>query len=290
MKWSRKVVDGIAYYHPAVHLENTDNNAMPIVFIHGVGLRAESWHKQLSVFSKNYRCYAIDMPGHGDSELLAQSTLQLSDFAQAVAHFIEQVIAEPAVIVGHSLGAMTALQTAISYPQVVRGIAAFNAIYDRPNTAAQAVQERAASLLQDVEQNLEQNVADSPISRWFDETQQNCEDAKLCRTCLNESNRLGYARAYSMFAHLRGISATDLATIDVPSLLLTGECDFNSSAQMSQAMANILPNAKAVIVPESRHMTPLTHADTVNTALEAFLSTCQSQAENSPTSTPNIHS
>lgn len=272
INWRRQTANGLAYYCPHSY-ENSDNvgdsDKVPVVFIHGVGLRAESWYRQLPALATDFHCYAIDMPGHGSSELLTAPTLQLSDFSKATADFINHAIGKPAIIVGHSLGAMTALQTAISYPSIVRGVAALNAIYERPNKAAQAVQARAISLLD----NPEQNIADGPIFRWFNNDSQYHDDAELCRMWLTRGNRLGYARAYQMFAHLRGIDRGDLQQLTTPTLLLTGEWDFNSTPEMSQAMAAIIPNANAVIVPESRHMTQLTHANAVNTALTTFLTT-----------------
>lgn len=272
MKWSRKISDGIAYYYSGNDSNNNNDKATPVVFIHGVGLRAESWYQQVTAFEDRYRCYVIDMPGHGESNLLPSPTLTLEDFAEALKTFITNVIGEPAIIVGHSLGAMTALQTAVNYPEAVKGIAAFNAIYDRPDTAAKNVQTRAESLLND----LDQNVTDQPIARWFDGNPQYDNEAELCRSWLNNGNRLGYAQAYRMFAHLRGISAEELQTIRVPALLLTGEMDVNSSPKMSLAMASILTNANAVIVPEARHMTQMTHANAVNAALARFFTQCES--------------
>ncbi len=268
MKWSRKTSDGIAYHYNASN--SVDEKAIPIVFIHGVGLRAESWEQQLAVFGDQYRCFAIDMPGHGDSELLDKPTLTLDDFAEALKNFINNVIGEPAIVVGHSLGAMTALQTAVTYPEVIRGVAALNAIFDRADSAAQKVQSRAESLLD----NLEQNVSDQPIARWFDKDSKYQVQAQMCRDWLDNGNRLGYARAYRMFAYLSGISAAQLQTISIPTLLLTGELDANSSPKMSLAMANIVPDARAVIVPKARHMTQMTHANEVNSALELFFKHC----------------
>ncbi len=278
MKWSRKISDGIAYYCGSKHNDdNSDNgthnnhdNAIPVVFIHGVGLRAESWYQQMNAFDDRYECYAIDMPGHGESDLSPSPTLMLEDFAKALKTFIDKVIGEPAIIVGHSLGAMTALQTVVSYPEVVRGVAALNAIYDRPSNAAQDVQTRAESLLND----LDQNVTDQPIARWFDGNPQYDHEAELCRSWLDNGNRLGYAQAYQMFAHLLGIPAAKLQTITVPTLFLTGELDANSSPKMSLTMASIVPNANAVIVPEARHMTQMTHASAVNAALTRFFAQC----------------
>lgn len=273
MDWPRWTSDGVAYYSNHTNETNSSSNKdkTPIVFIHGVGLRAESWYKQLPVFTEEYRCYAIDMPGHGESDLLPNPNVTLQSFANVLNRFINNVVGKPAIIVGHSLGAMTALQTAVSYPSIIKGVAALNAIYERPDEAIEDVKARAESLLN----NLEQNVTEKPIARWFNGNPKYHKEADLCHKWLNESNRLGYARAYQMFANLRGITSKDLASITVPTLFLTGELDVNSKPEMSSTMADILPNGYAVIVPDSRHMTQMTHSNEVNKVLAAFFAKCE---------------
>lgn len=266
MEWSRKTVNGIAYYDN----DCAGDGSAPVVFIHGVGLRAESWQYQLGGFTNQRRCYAIDMPGHGASDLLPITEINLKHFAAAVSDFINTVVGKPAIIVGHSLGAMTALQLAVSYPALVQGVAALNAIYERSDSAIADVQKRATSLLQ----NMEQDVSARPVERWFVNNPQYQTAADLCRTWLENGNRLGYARAYQMFAQLRGIEPAQLQQIGCPALLLTGELDANSSPEMSEAMADIIPHATAIIVPDARHMTQMTHVDAVNQALANFFKQC----------------
>lgn len=263
MRFQHKQHNGVAYYQQG-------DSGIPVVFVHGVGLRAESWSAQFEYFADydGICCYVIDLPGHGNSELLAQQTLALSDFATVLNHFIEEVIGRPAILVGHSLGAMTVLQTTVSHPQNVLAVAALNAIYNRPTESAKAVQARAESLLAD----LSQDVSSGPIERWFAGNPLYNQQAELCRDWLNNGNRLGYARAYRMFASLTGITADDLASINCPSLFLTGELDFNSSPTMSKEMAAIVSQGQAVIVADSRHMTQMTHAMEVNLALANLFS------------------
>ena len=41
-----------------------------VVFMHGVGARADRWRSNLGPFAEaGYRCLAIDLPGHGPHEL-----------------------------------------------------------------------------------------------------------------------------------------------------------------------------------------------------------------------------
>src|ERR1039458_4064769 len=46
-------------------------DAPPIVFMHGGNLNAHTWDLTCVVLSDRYRCIAVDMRGHGDSEWAA---------------------------------------------------------------------------------------------------------------------------------------------------------------------------------------------------------------------------
>ena len=64
-----KSSNGIAYYKTG--------KGEPIILIHGLGLRAESWMEQINFFKKEFTVYAIDLPGHGKSTVLSQKKIDL---------------------------------------------------------------------------------------------------------------------------------------------------------------------------------------------------------------------
>ena len=53
----------------------------PIIFIHGLGLRAECWFHQIEELKKNHTVYTIDMPGHGKSDLLKDKKVSLKSLS-----------------------------------------------------------------------------------------------------------------------------------------------------------------------------------------------------------------
>lgn len=230
----------------------------PVLLIHGVGLRAEAWNAQISALSEHFQVTAVDMPGHGDSALPAGSSA-LKDYTDAIA----AVLYRPALVVGHSMGAMIALDLAARYPHLVRGVAALNAVFERPSEAAHAVQERAAQL-DGV------TVADpsAPLERWFGNAPS--PERKACKDWLCNVDPAGYRAAYRVFAHENGPSRDALAALTCPALFMTGADEPNSTPEMSLAMADLAPNGRAVILPDAAHMMPMTHAEQVNAALLAF--------------------
>lgn len=253
---------GIAYHRSG----NPDG--IPVVLVHGVGLRSESWYRQIDALQTQYDVFAMDMPGHGESASLNKSPPELADFIDSLAAFIARTVCRPAVIVGHSMGALLALTLSKTHPQLCLGIVAMNAVYQRSAEAREAVQNRAASLREGA-----QTDPTAPVKRWFSDTPsaQDEAHAALCREWLLAADRAGYAAAYTVFAQEDGVASKDLQNLTLPCLFLTGTLDANSTPAMSEAMAACVKHADVVIIHDSRHMTPLTHATAVNQALLGFL-------------------
>lgn len=233
-----------------------------LVFIHGVGLRAEAWGAQIDALSKDFRVVAIDMPGHGDSAALPAEP-SLSDYTKAVATCLE----EPCVVVGHSFGAMIALDLAITYPEQVMGVAALNAIFRRELSAREAVIARAASLDGS-------SVADptAPLERWFGDIPS--LERAACADWLRSVDPAGYKAAYTVFAHSDGPTDAGLKAINCPALFMTGGQEPNSIPAMSRAMAGLVPNGQCAVIDDAAHMMPMTHAADVTVRIASFAKEC----------------
>src|SRR5690349_18429433 len=93
----------------------------PLLFLHGV---TSHWQSSLAVmpaFALRWQLYALDLRGHGRSGR-APGTYRMEDYAADVVAFLRGRVTRPAVIVGHSLGAVIALTVASDAPELVRAI------------------------------------------------------------------------------------------------------------------------------------------------------------------------
>lgn len=248
-----------------------------IVLVHGVGLRAEAWLYQIEALCQNNTVYAIDMPGHGESDLLADDNIGnsagLSEYVAAIAQWIESEINTAVIIMGHSMGSMIALRLAVNYPQLCSGIVALNSVYKRSEQARLAVQLRAKNMLG----NPVLDRVNMPVSRWFGEKPkgQMKQLAELCASWLSAAPAMGYAKAYEIFSRNDGPSKNELLYMKIPVAFITGDMDSNSSSEMSQQMALLAPNGRVHVIKGAGHMAPLTHADEINKLLLSFVSQCQ---------------
>lgn len=90
---------------------------VPLTLLHGISSGAASWHKQMAL--PGYRVLAWDMPGYGESPMLAAAPADAGDYADALALMLDRAGVEQTVLVGHSLGALVAAAFAAKYPQRV---------------------------------------------------------------------------------------------------------------------------------------------------------------------------
>ena len=243
----------------------------PVALIHGVGLRADAWGAQITALAERYHVYAFDTPGRGGSVPVGVNpTLEeyTDRFAEAIASF-----GEPALVAGHSMGALIVLDLGIRYPALVRGVAALNGIFRRSEEAKLAVQARAASLAAGNQADLS-----ATLPRWFGEnpTGDRSSTMEACRRWLLGAEHEGYARAYKVFAHADGPSTEDLAAMQCPALIMTGELEANSTPAMSEEMARIAPNGECYIMQGANHMLPMTHPAETNRVPLNFFGRCTS--------------
>ena len=239
-----------------------------IVLIHGVGMDQRSWQPQIEALSQGHRVLTYDMLGHGESRLPAEG-VQLADFADQLLRLLDHLQIDQAIVVGHSMGALVAIEFALRHPGRCTRLLALNAVFQRCAAQRAAVLERARTL----QSAGVAATVDATIARWFGAPvpAHLRAIAQLTTAILADVNALGYARAYALFATSDAVHAAELPRLAMPALFMTGEGDPNSSPAMSQAMAALAPQGRAEIVPGARHMMNLTDAAEVNARLLRFI-------------------
>lgn len=103
--------------------------ALPaVVFIHGAQNDHSVWALQSRWFAHHgHGVLAVDLPGHGRSAGPALASVEaMADWLLAL---LEAAGAGPALLVGHSMGSLVALEAAHRAPQRVRGLALLGTTY-----------------------------------------------------------------------------------------------------------------------------------------------------------------
>ncbi|MSQ54504.1 MAG: alpha/beta hydrolase [Betaproteobacteria bacterium] len=115
-----------AFAYAAAHA--LDPAKPSVVFVHGAGLDHSWWGLQSRYFGYHGRnVLAVDLPGHGRSDGPPLATIEA--MAEWVMRLLEAAGIGKASIVGHSMGALIALQCAASHAARVERIAMIGIAY-----------------------------------------------------------------------------------------------------------------------------------------------------------------
>lgn len=92
-----------------------------LVLLHGGSLNAHAWDAML-LLHPGIEALALDLPGHGHSDWFDDPLYLPEELAGVVAPAVEALASAPVVLVGHSLGGLTALALAARRPDLVAGL------------------------------------------------------------------------------------------------------------------------------------------------------------------------
>lgn len=112
-----------------IRYQSIGQEGIPIVCIHGFGASSDHWRQNLPVLGQHHATFAIDLIGFGGSEKPAPNcplTYTFETWSQQVLAFCQEVVGQPVVLVGNSIGCVVALQVAVDAPDWVRSVVMLN--------------------------------------------------------------------------------------------------------------------------------------------------------------------
>lgn len=90
----------------------------PILFLHGWLGSWRYWFPTMEVVANDFRAYSFDFWGFGDSPR-PKTPENIQDYSDQIIRFLNELGIDRISLVGHSMGGMVALHTAINYPNRV---------------------------------------------------------------------------------------------------------------------------------------------------------------------------
>jgi pimeloyl-ACP methyl ester carboxylesterase len=87
-----------------------------IVLVHGITGNSAQWEPVMEILRDRYTVFAPDLLGHGESAK-PRGDYSLGAYASGIRDLLIGLAAEPATVVGHSLGGGIAMQLAYQFPE-----------------------------------------------------------------------------------------------------------------------------------------------------------------------------
>lgn len=247
-----------------LHYETTGSGT-PLLLIHGLGSSALDWEPQVAAFSKHYRVITLDLRGHGRSGD-PQGAYSISGFAQDITRLLDTLNCGAVHVVGISLGGGIAFQLALDAPLSVRSLTIVNSAPEmilRTPLQKFAIWQRRKLVkwlgLPRFGRILSKKLFPDPA---------NVREREIFAQRFAGNREQAYTATLNALVGW-SISAC-LSELRLPTLVVAADQDYTPVA-FKQAYVAQLPNAELVVIPNSRHATPIDQPEAFNRVLADFL-------------------
>jgi pimeloyl-ACP methyl ester carboxylesterase len=103
-----------------INFQSTGSKDPTLIFVHGFACSLSDWDGQVKSLSTNYRCAALDLPGHGKSAMPDEPTIEA--LAKAVNVVKDRVSPGKAILIGHSMGCRVVLEAFLQSRANIAGL------------------------------------------------------------------------------------------------------------------------------------------------------------------------
>ena len=237
--------------------------ALPtVLFIHGAGMDHTVWALQTRYFAHHARTVlAVDLPGHGRSG--GALLHAIADMASWIVRMLDAAAVPNAALVGHSMGALIALEAAAAAPARVRALALLGVAERMPvhgdlQAAADDNRRLAPELVSSWGHGRSGHLGGNPApGLWM---------------MGGSLQLLERAPAGALAADLAACNAYDGALaagarVACPTLLLLGALDRMTPPAKAKPLADAIKAARTIILPAAGHMLMSERPDAVIDAL-----------------------
>ncbi len=126
----------------------TAGKGKTLLLLHGFLENQNIWNHYREMLSKDFKVITLDLPGHGQSEMLGE-THSMEQMAQVAMHLLELLQINEFVVVGHSMGGYVSLALADMFPQSCKGFGLFHSHALADSTEAKINRGRAINVVRE---------------------------------------------------------------------------------------------------------------------------------------------
>jgi pimeloyl-ACP methyl ester carboxylesterase len=268
--------DGIKLYYEEA------GTGTPVVFVHEFAGDYRTWEPQLRTFARSHRCVTFSARGYPPSDVSSDPARYGQDIARAdVIAVMDALGINRAHVVGHSMGAYTALHVGIKHPQRCISVTAagcgWGSVADP--AAREAMRQVAAET---AKMFTEKDIVEAAAIYADGPTRQAHKHkdprgyAEFARM-LAEHSALGHALTMSMLQARRPTlwdMEADLQRFAVPLLVIVGDED-DSCLGGSVFLKRTVATAGLLVIPRSGHTITSEEPAAFNAALAEFFAAAE---------------
>jgi pimeloyl-ACP methyl ester carboxylesterase len=254
----------------------------PVVFVHEYAGDYRSFEAQMRYFSRAHRCVTYSQRGYPPSDVPEQAARYGQDIARDdVLALMDALQIDKAHVVGHSMGAYTALHVGISYPERCISVVAAGCGWGSTPDAKQ--REAMKALAAETGRMFAEEGIASASAKYADAPMRHAQKHKDPRghaefaRRLAEHSALGHAQTMFNLQLKRPTlweMEDKLKRFSVPLLVIVGDED-DPCIDGSVFLKRTAPTAGLLVIPRSGHNIPSEEPAMFNAALADLFASAQ---------------
>ena len=261
----------------AMHLQFRFGFGKKLVLLHGLGSSGRYWNEPSKLLAEKFQVYSFDLLGFGESPRPAPFSYAQWQQADALRQAMwSEHIWGKVNLVGHSLGALVALEFAKRYPKKVRSLVLSNIPIILSNADATTIEKRYTDIAGDIKNELQRKTLKTVRTSKF-------VKHKVMPRYADKKRKEGVFKNYDLehlshYAYTQSIKHSienqeileGLETVQCPVYIIRADKDRAVIKRNIDQMADALQNAEIIDV-EGTHQFPVLEKEKfANTVIRAL--------------------
>jgi pimeloyl-ACP methyl ester carboxylesterase len=252
-----------------LHYTDVGNGPETIFFVHGLAFDGRMFEAQIDHFKSRYRCIAMDLRGHGQSDL-TDSGYDMDGMADDAAALMKHLDCGPCHFVGWSIGGFMGMRVAIAHPELLKsltliGTASMNGSDTDVGFKAVPWLTRMFGM-----GAVTGSLMSAMFGKPFLKDPARTELREEWRRRFRADHAMGVSRAATGVIQMASLDS-ELGLITTPTIMMRGEFDAVVPLGPTQRTVEKIRGAKLVAIEGAGHGCTIEEPEKVKRAMETFL-------------------
>lgn len=246
-----------------VHYLRTGGNKPSVVLLHGLMTNGACWTPLARVLSKHYDVIMPDARGHGNSSAPHQGYNYYS-LASDVLSLIKALELSKPVLLGHSMGGMTAALVASKNPNLLRGLVLADPTFLTPQRQLEVYQSSVAA------EHLK--ILNRPKEEFLAEARtRSAKRSQEIIELLAEARLKTSIDAFEILKPPNPDYIQLISTLNIPSLLVVGDATQVISSEVARELSKLNQHLQVIQISGAGHGLQYDQPERFSTVVKKFL-------------------